>query len=549
MSESLNAIELDNLPESKIKPRSKFSIVWLVPVIAILIGSWLAFKAWSEKGPEIYITFKTAEGLEAGKTKIKYKNVEIGEVKEIHMNHEGKDITVIAEMINDAKPILTDKTSFWVVTARIDASGVSGLGTLLSGAFINVDPSSEGKQIREYIGLEIPPVITRDMKGKRFSLHTKNLGSIGRDVPIYYKKFNVGRVEKVKMDDDGQSVTVDIFVKEPFDQWVNGSTKFWNSSGVDISMDSSGVVVDTDSIISIMIGGISFDSTSLGEGVVQAENNASFKLYDSRADSLKVDYSEGKKFVIHFSESVRGLTIGAPVEFRGIQMGEVTDIQLNFDLERKKMDLPVTIVIDNSKINFKGDIKLKNNIFSRKERTDFLVKEGLRAQLETGNLLTGQLFVLLDFFPDAEPYIVDWNAEYPEIPSVHGAMGAIKNNLGSILKKADVMMTQFNELSYKLNHNLEPQVSEALTQLNAMMLEIENLSSSLNHNLEPELAKTLVKAEAALQAMTDVLKDDSVLQQDLQTTLREFSKAARSMKSLTDYLEKHPESLLKGKKG
>ena len=549
MSESLKTAEFNNLPESKIKPRSKFSIVWLVPIIAILIGSWLAFKAWSEKGPEIHITFKTAEGLEAGKTKIKYKNVEIGEVAEIHVNHDTKDITVIAEMINDAKPILTDKTSFWVVTARIDASGVSGLGTLLSGAFINVDPSTKGKSTYEYIGLEVPPVITRDMKGKRFSLHTKNLGSIGRDVPIYYRKFNVGRVEKVSMDEGGQSVTVDIFIKEPFDQWVNNSTKFWDSSGVDISMDSSGIVIDTDSLISIIIGGISFDSISFGDDVIQAENNASYELYASRADSLKVDYSEGKQFVIHFSESVRGLTIGAPVEFRGIQIGEVTDIQLTFDLNQKTMDIPVTVLIDNSKIKYKGSIKLKNNMPSRKERTNILIKEGLRAQLEIGNLLTGQLFVSLDFSPEAEPYIMDWNAEIPEIPSMHGAMGAIKNNLGSILKKADNMMTQINEFSYKLNHNLEPQVSEALTQLNAMMLEIKNLSSSLNHNLAPELAKTLVKAEAALQSITDVLKNDSALQQDLQSTLREFSKAARSMKSLTDYLEKHPESLLKGKKG
>jgi len=549
MSESLESREFDNLPESKIKPRSKFSIVWLVPIIAILIGSWLAFKAWSEKGPEIHITFKTAEGLEAGKTKIKYKNVEIGEVAEIHVNHDTKNITVVAEMINDAKSILTDKTSFWVVTARIDASGVSGLGTLLSGAFINVDPSTEGKKTHEYTGLEIPPVVTRDMKGKRFTLHTKKLGSIGRDVPIYYRKFNVGRVEKVSMDDGGQSVTVDIFVKEPFDRWVNSSTQFWDSSGVDVSMDSSGVVIDTDSLISIIIGGISFDSTSFGDDVIQVENNASFQLYDSRADSLKIDFSDGKKFVIHFSESVRGLTIGAPVEFRGIQMGEVTDIQLNFDLNKEKMDIPVTVSIDNSKINFKGNVKLKDSIPDRRKRTDLLVSKGLRAQLETGNLLTGQLFVSLDFFPDEESYTIDWNAEYPEIPSIHGAMGAIKNNLSSILKKADNMMTQINELSYKLNHNLEPQVSASLTQLNAMMLEIQNLSSSLNHKLEPELAKTLVKAEAALQAMTDVLKNDSELQQDLQTTLREFSKAARSLKSLTDYLEKHPESLLKGKKG
>ena len=390
MSESMQTEELNNLPESNIKPRAKFSIVWLVPIIAIMIGAWLAYKAWSEQGPEISITFTTAEGLEAGKTKIKYKNVEIGEVTEIHMNHDNKDITVIAEMINDAKPILTDKTRFWVVTARVDASGVSGLGTLLSGAYINVDPSSEGKNTHEYIGLEIPPVITRDVKGKRFTLHTKSLGSIGRDVPIYYRKFNVGKVETVKMDDDGQSVTVGVFIKAPFDQWVNSSTKFWNSSGLDVSMNSGGVTVNTDSIVSIMVGGISFDTTQFGEDITPAENNKHFKLYDSLGDSLKLDFSHGKKFVLHFSETVRGLTVGAPVEFRGIQVGEVTEIELVFDVAEQKMDIPVTVSIENSQIHFRENSAPAHKHLDSKARTEILIKKGLRAQLETGNLLTGQ---------------------------------------------------------------------------------------------------------------------------------------------------------------
>lgn len=547
MSESIQTEQLDNLPESNIKPRSKFSIVWLVPIIAIAIGSWLVYKGWSEKGPEISITFKTAEGLEAGKTKIKYKNVEIGEVKSIHVNHAADDVKVIAEMVKEISPFLKDKTRFWVVTARVDSSGVSGLGTLLSGAYINVDINSEGKEQRHYTGLEIPPVVTGNTPGKHFMLHSKNLGSIERDAPIYYRKFNVGSVEEVKLNDDGQTVSISIFINAPYDQWVNSSTKFWNSSGVEFSMSAAGFRMNTDSLVSILIGGISFDSDSLGGDIILAEDNTVFELYPSKTDAVKIDFAKGKQFVVKFSESVRGLTVGAPVEFRGIQLGEVIGIKMLFDLDEKKVSIPVTIAIDNSKIHFKGGKGQQHLLNNRKLRTEILLQQGLRAQLETGNLLTGQLYVALDFFPDASPYVIDWNAERPEFPSVHGAFGAIKNNVGSILKKADAMMTQINEFSYKLNHNLEPDLAGSLKQANEMMIQIKELSYKLNHNLAPDLSDTLKQLDKTLAAIEAVLKSDSPLQQDLHITLDEFARAAQSIKALTDYLERHPESLLKGK--
>jgi len=245
---------MNNLPESNIKARSKFSIIWLVPIVAVLSGAWIGYRAWSEIGPEITIYFDTADGLEAGKTKIKYKNVEIGQVKSIRVNHANDNVIVKAEMSQDVKSYLTDKSRFWVVRARINASGVSGLDTMLSGAYIGIEPNSEGKSSRVFTGLKIPPVITGNTEGTHFVLHTKDLGSIERDVPVYYRKFNVGRVEDVMLDDDGRLVTVHIFINAPFDQWVNSSTKFWNASGVDVSMNANGVDVDTESLVSILIG-------------------------------------------------------------------------------------------------------------------------------------------------------------------------------------------------------------------------------------------------------------------------------------------------------
>lgn len=512
---------LDNLPESDIQPRPKFSIVWLVPLVAVLIGAWVGYKAWSKMGPTITITFKTAAGLEAGKTKIKYKNVEIGQVKSITVNHDTSNVVVTAEMTKDSKPYLTDQTRFWVVRARVNVSGVSGLETLLSGAYIGIDPSTEGRKTRRFTGLDIPPVVTRNIPGKHFILHTRNLGSLERDVPVYYRKFNVGQVEEVKLDDDGKSVTVRIFIRAPYDQWVNRTTKFWNTSGIDLSMSASGIKMNTESLVSILIGGIAFESHDLDKDITPVENNSEFKLYASHTDSLKKDYTIGAEYVINFTESVRGLRAGAPVEFRGIQLGEVTDIHLSYDFENKEVIIPVTVMINYNMLAFKSAGKTPEQLYdSRQGRMDYLVKQGMRAQLETGNLLTGQLYVAIDLFPDAPPATIDWDANPPKFPTMPGTMGVVKKDITSILKKTDAMLTQVNALSYTINHTLEPELSDTLTQTKHTLVTIE-----------------------------ETLKADSPLQQNLQNTLQELTKAARSMKNLTDYLERHPESLLKGKKG
>ena len=521
MSEPIQGKMVDGLPISNIKPQSKFSIVWIVPLVAIIIGAWIGYRAWSEMGPQIMITFKTADSLEAGKTKIKYKNVEIGVVKNIRINHETDDVMVAAEMVKDVKSFLTDKTQFWVVRARINASGVSGLDTLLSGAYIGIDPSSEGTQTSQFHGLEIPPVITGKTSGTHFILHTKDLGSIERDVPVYYRKFSVGSVEEIKLDDDGESVTVRIFIKTPFDKWVNKTTKFWNASGIDFSMGANGIDVDTESLVSILIGGIAFDSIDLSTDIPPAENRSEFKLYKNHKETLKKEYSIGKKYVLNFNESVRGLTVGAPVNFRGIQLGEVTDIQLLFDTINNNITVPVTIIIDYSRINVKGNAEIiKQFAYTHENRTEYFVNHGLRGQLQSGNLLTGSMFVALDFFPNSTPFVIDWNPDIPEFPTEPGTLLGLKLPISRLIKNADVMRSQVKELSYKLNHKLEP-----------------------------ELSGTLKQAESTLITIQSTLQSDSPLQQDLQVTLREFTKAARSIKTLTDYLERHPESLIQGKTG
>ncbi|NOQ17107.1 MAG: MCE family protein, partial [Methyloprofundus sp.] len=321
------------------------------------------------------------------------------------------------------------------------------------------------------------------------------------------------------LNEDGKSVAIQIFVREPFDKWVYANSKFWNASGVDFEMSAQGISMNTESLVSILMGGIAFHSNEASRNTSPAINNTEFKLYDNQEATLNINYKVGPQYIINFSESVRGLSIGAPVEFSGIQLGEVTDIQLRFDDNKKKFIVPVTMTVNYDRL----DHKLIASDFEQysaahKERTNLLIKQGLRARLQTGNLITGQLFIELDFFPHKQAYEIDWDAYTPEFPSVPGALGIIKHDIPNIIRKIDDMMTEVKELSYKLNHTVVPEISKTLQQTN----------------------KSLATIETTLQS-------NSPLQQDLHSTLREVTRAARSFKDLTDYLERHPESLLNGK--
>lgn len=519
MSESKNTMLLDDIPESVIKPRPRFSIFWIIPLVALIIGAWLGYRAWSEMGEMITITFKTADGLEAGKTKIKYKNVEIGIVKAIRLNHETKDVEVLAELSTEVSNYLTDKTRFWVVKARVAASGITGLETLFSGAYIGLDPISEGEETRQFVGLSSPPVVTSDDPGKHFILHTESLGSIERDMPVFYRKFNVGQVENVRLTSGGQAVIVEIFVRAPFDQWVSNKTKFWNVSGLDFSVNTSGISVDTDSVASLLIGGIAFESERLSESNLPALDQAEYFLYKNYAATHVQDFSSAERFVLNFSESVRGLAIGAPVEFRGIQIGEVLGIELFYNPEHKAVQTAVTVRFDLTLLSVKD--QSKDDKLSKKDRRqhiDYLVAQGARAQLKSANLLTGQLYIDIDFFKKPQPSIIDWSSKVPQYPTMDSELTSLTRDLKGLLKKADSTMT-----------------------------EVELLGHNLNQVMVPELSKTLGATQAALDEIKTNLNNNSPLQQNLQETLLEVKKSARSLKRLTDFLERHPEALISGK--
>ena len=523
-----------DVPEAVIRTRKSFSIVWLVPLVAVLIGGWLVYKALSEKGPRITITFNTAAGLEAGKTKIKHKDVEIGKVVSIRLSKDLSQVVVTAELTKGIESYLTDKARFWIVRARIAASEVSALGTLFSGAYIALDPGKGGEPLRAFTGLERPPVATADIPGRHFFLRADRLYSLETGSPVYFQQIEVGQVESYDLDEHSRKVDINVFIYAPHDRLVHKNTRFWNAGGLDVSIDASGVRVDTPSLVSLMIGGVAFTTPMDLESGGFAEDGDVFPLYDSYQDALQKRYAKKEYWVLNFDGSVRGLSPGAPVEFKGIRLGQVVDVNLQFDVDRLTYSIPVLIEIDPERIMTTGELPSDSD---RRKFMDALVAKGLRAQLKTGSLLTGQMFVDLGIHPEEPTRHIVWNGKYPELPTVQAPLEIISAALAQTLDKLNKF--PFEEIG--------SEVRTAVQNLNETLRQTRMLVQKLDAKVEPEVRATLVQAQKTLGSMENVLSSGSPLKQKTSRAMVELAAAARSIRVLMDYLERHPDALLFGK--
>src|SRR5579862_634428 len=404
-----------SIPESRNVPKrhTRLSLVWVIPILAAIVGAWVAVTRVLSEGPKITITMKSAEGLEAGKTKIHYNGVDIGTISTIELSKDHRHVILTAQMAPKTETFLVKDTKFWVVRPRISGANITGLGTLISGAYLGVEIGSSKEDRREFVALETPPVISGDIPGRFFILKTPDLGSLDTGTPIYFRRLQVGQVSSYALDKDGKNLTVRAFVQAPYDQYINPDTRFWHASGVDVSLSASGLNVQTQSFLSILIGGIAFETSSTDQVLPAAEENAVFTLFANRAQAFNPPPRSPQTYQLVFKESVRGLTVGAPVEFRGIPIGEVADIRAQIDLKNFEFSVPVTIRLDPTRLGVRilGQTSGADLESVRRRLIDSLVAHGVRAQLSTGILLTGAAYVSLDFFPGAPRAAVDWSQE------------------------------------------------------------------------------------------------------------------------------------------
>ncbi|MCX7356236.1 MAG: MlaD family protein [Alphaproteobacteria bacterium] len=519
-------------------------------MVALAIAAWLAYVTLSSRGPMISITFKDASGIEAGKTSVKYLDVEIGTVQTVRLSHDYTHVIVGARMSKDIADSLRDHTQFWVETPRVSAQGISGLGTLLSGPYIGMRPG-EGEKASEFRGLETPPVLTDSSKGTQFTLHAPTLGSIGPGSPIYYRGIAVGEALGYKLVEDKHGVDIQIFIHAPYDQLVRDGSHFWNASGIDVSINAKGVKIQTESLAALLAGGIAFETPIDTATEEPAKAGTGFPLFKSREGVQEALFTRRFRYIVHFDSSVAGLERGASVTFRGIQIGLVHDVRIDQKAleayvyshlpnapktKDKKSDTPEPIVVT---INVQPE---RAGLMPAKDEKQayavmgILVRSKLRAQLISASLLTGQMGVSLDFFPDAKPAELKMDGKYPEIPSVPSDFVQMEKKFSKILDNLAAMPLP------QLVADLRKTIQDADTLLNSEA--VQKAAKDLAPLIE-SLTQTSNAAQSTLKSADQMM--DPSMRFEMARLLRQMTEITRSIRVLTNYLEQHPESLIKGK--
>ncbi len=516
--------------------RWNVSLVWIVPILAILVGASLVVRNWMQEGPVISIFFNSGEGLVAHKTQVKYRSVVIGEVTSVDLADDRTGVVAKVQLSDDARSFATKGARFWVVRPRIGAGGISGVDTLLSGSFIGADAGESKAPEKSFKGLELPPPITYGEKGKHFVLGASDLGSLDIGSSIYYRKIPVGEVVSFSLKKDGSGVDIGIFVQAPFDAFVTTDTRFWNASGIDMQIGANGLKVDTESLSSILVGGLAFGAPDFAPEAQAAADNAQFQLFGDRETALAPPSGPAQYLQLRFDQAMRGLSVGAPVEFKGVEFGRVTSVKLDYDPVKQSFPVVVDAVIYPQRL---GPVHQKMlGVFKHKEGDmegarrliGTFVEHGLRAQARSGNLITGQMFVSLDFYPDAPKVAFDATANPIVIPTLPGSLEKLQEQLQHVVERIGKLPLE------SIANNLDGTLRDLRANL-----------KQFNGQTLPSVKATLDDLQKTLQSANSTIAEDSPQRERLGETLDELERMSRSLRDLSDYLGRHPESLIRGR--
>jgi paraquat-inducible protein B len=493
--------------------------------VALLLGIWMVIHTLRSQGPEIRIVFASAEGIEADKTKIKLRSVEVGLVESVGLGDDLESVVVTARLEKAASPLLREDTQFWVVRPRVGPGGISGLGTLLSGGYIQLAPGTGEPGRREFEGLEVPPVTPAGTPGLQFELLDDRAGSVSSGDPILYRGFRVGRIESADFDVESQQMRYSAFIEAPYDDLVTSTTRFWNASGISLRASAEGLQVDAASLESLLAGGVAF---GLPEGVApgeKVESGARFELYDSHASVNEQPYRYALEYVVRFPQSVRGLQPGAPVEYRGLPVGKVERVMLSEltaqGIRGRGDPIPVLLRLEPGRLELPDS---EQGIQTLSRVVETAVGNGLRATLQTGSLLTGSLYVSLDMYPNEPRAELGSFAGHPTIPTVASGLAGIEQRLTALLDKINAL---------PLEDTVE-QAEQTLADLNAI------LGSEAARNLPRSIDASLLELRSTLASVGP----ESGLADRLNRTLTELERTLQSLQQLTGTLAERPNALI-----
>ncbi|MGB1201204.1 MAG: intermembrane transport protein PqiB [Cognaticolwellia aestuarii] len=527
-------------PDAKIKPVKTVSTIWFVPLIAVFIGCWMLYYQWSNEGTEITINFSTAEGMEAGKTKIKSRNVDIGEVSQIELNDSGDGVIVTAKIKKTANKFLVSDSLFWVVSPQISHTGVSGLSTLISGVYIEISPGKSNKESEQFDAIDSPPLTPAGTPGLHITLNSNDQFAYKKGDPIIYKGLTVGQFEDIYFNFEERVVYYNAFIKAPYHQLITSNTKFWDVSGLQFDLNADGISVKTGNFETMLTNGVTFgvpDGMDIGDKIGERSYYDIYESYDAANDER---YRRSIEFVVLVSDSIRGLSVGAPVEYRGVQIGKVksTNIALTRNenkLTKADFKIPVLISLQPGRIGLPDNQEGENLML---EQNVYWIKHGLKAVLRTGNILTGSLYVDLQHNKDQPISKIEQYGEFAIIPTS-------SDDFAQITTKAEQFMDNLN--SIPLN-DLSNNANQLMLDVAQTAKELQSASQSLNKLLsqveQQKISSELNKTLQGINNLTKDLSSGSRGYEDLRTTLNTLTATMNELKPLLNQLKHKPNSLI-----
>ncbi|MDF0600240.1 MlaD family protein [Psychromarinibacter sp. C21-152] len=579
----------------------RLSFVWLVPVLALAISLGVAWQSYSERGVLIEIAFESASGIAADRTELKYRDVSVGTVEDVSFSEDLGEVVVAVRVDRTLAPYLDSDAEFWVVQPEVSVRGISGLNTVLSGVYIEGSWDNDpGEPMTRFTGLPRPPLASPTRAGTALVLRARDGNSIAAGAPILYKGIPVGAIEAPQLAEDGDGVSINAFVEAPYDRLLTSNTRFWDISGVSVSLGAGGVSLDFSSLASLVEGGISFDTMVSGGDPV--ERGQSFQLYAdqpaARASLLTDRSAERLRVLAVFDGSVSGLSQGTTVRFQGVPVGEVTEIAMVAeDIDgRKVVRLNATLALAPDRLGLGEDASTQEAL----ALLDDYVAQGLRARLASASLLSSQLVVELAEFPDSDPaWIVNEEGRLPELPTAESDLADLNATaqgvferinalpIEELLASAQTLLVSANEVvsaeetravipeltgTLAEARTLIPELAATLDEARATLTEARQIAAELreggataavNGALDsaanaanavetaagalPPIVARLDTLASRTEAVLNAYSDNSRLINSALTTLRDISEAADALRGLARTLQRNPNSLLMGR--
>jgi paraquat-inducible protein B len=554
----------DHIPVANVRTpgqrRRRISLIWAIPVVTAVIAAWLAWDTLSKRGPEITIRFDGASGLIPNQSRIRDRDVDLGVVEKLALSPNRQYVIVTARMTREASPLLTEKSQFWIVKPRFFAGSLTGLETLVSGSYIQLEPGAEdATPATDFIGLEDPPVLHSSVPGHTFRLKTTTVGSLNPGSPILFRDLEVGQVlgwDPVTM---ARNVTIHAFVRHPYDQYVRDKTVFWNASGASVQLSGNGLKLQLESLRALVLGGVAFDTLDKAVDSPVAKEEHEFVLYPDHDAAEAATYDRNLHFISYFKGSVGGLSAGAAVTLHGLRIGIVTDVLLNYDRAADDVKVAVRYEVEPDRI---AGLNLPSNEDLDKAVAD-LVHRGLRVRLDSVNIVTGSKQLAMDIVAAAPEVAYGKQGDAYVLTPLDGDQGDIAGSAGVLLARLNTI--PFEQIGDNLNKTLagangtinDPKLRQAIAALIDTLNATQTLMVSLNKGADPllhrlpqiaaDLEEMVKHTNQLVASLDDNRGPGSQFGRDTSRLFAQLSDAARSVRMLADLLTRHPEALIRGR--